>query len=114
MQNSTFRCTFTKIADFQIDTLLKKYKVDYLFTPNVREIYKSNIKKIKIKNEDIILCAKKRKGHFQGVLSVMNRLLSLIKSRYVFMGEKDYQQQFLIKKYLGKNFYGRCTSWVRI
>ena len=37
--------------------ILKKYKVDYLFTPNVREIYKSNIKKIKIKNEDIILCA---------------------------------------------------------
>ncbi len=82
--------------------ILKKYKVDYLFTPNVKDIYKTNKKKIKIKNEDIILCAKKRKGHFQGVLSVMDRLLSLIKSRYVFMGEKDYQQLFLIKKYLGK------------
>ena len=82
--------------------ILKKYKVDYLFTPNVKDIYKTNKKKIKIKNEDIILCAKKRKGHFQGVLSVMDRLLSLIKSRYVFMGEKDYQQLFLIKKYLAK------------
>ena len=32
----------------------------------------------------------------------MNRLLSLIKVKYVFMGEKDYQQLFLIKKYLNK------------
>ena len=84
--------------------ILKKYKVDYLFTPNVKEIYKLNTKKIKIKNEDIILCAKKRKGHFQGVLSVMDRLLGLIKSKYIFMGEKDYQQFFLVKKYLEKKY----------
>ena len=32
----------------------------------------------------------------------MNRLLKLIKAQYVFMGEKDYQQIYLIKKYLGK------------
>ena len=51
-----------------------------------------------------LLCAKKRKGHFEGVLSVMNRLFHLIKSKYVFMGEKDYQQLFLIKKYLSKKY----------
>ena len=84
--------------------ILKKHKVDYLFIPYLREIYKKNIKKIKINNEDKILCARKRKGHFDGVLSVMNRLLNLIKSKYVFMGEKDYQQLFLIKKYLSKKY----------
>ena len=84
--------------------ILKKHKVDYLFIPYLREIYKKNTKKININNKDKILCARKRKGHFDGVLTVMNRLLNLIKSKYVFMGEKDYQQLFLIKKYLSKKY----------
>ena len=84
--------------------ILKKHKVDYLFIPYLREIYKKNTKKININNEDKILCAKNRKGHFEGVLGVMNRMFHLIKSKYVFMGEKDYQQLFLIKKYLSKKY----------
>ena len=52
--------------------------------------------------KDKILCAKFRKGHFEGVLDVMNRLLSLIKAKHIFMGEKDFQQFFLVKKILGK------------
>ena len=84
--------------------ILKKNKVDYLFIPNIGEIYKNNIKKIKIRKIDKILCAKKRKGHFEGVLAVMSRLLDFIKAKYVFMGEKDYQQLFLIKKYLSKKY----------
>jgi len=84
--------------------ILKKLKVDYLFIPYLREIYKKNTKKININNEDKILCAKNRKGHFEGVLGVMNRMFHLIKSKYVFMGEKDYQQLFLIKKYLSKKY----------
>ena len=32
----------------------------------------------------------------------MNRLLNIIKAKKVFMGEKDFQQLFLIKKYLSK------------
>ena len=34
----------------------------------------------------------------------MNRLLSIIKSKYVFMGEKDFQQYILIKRILGKKY----------
>ena len=47
-----------------------------------------------------ILCAKYRKGHFEGVLDVMNRFINIIKPKYVFMGEKDYQQFFLVKSFL--------------
>ena len=84
--------------------VLNKHKVDYLFLPSVSEIYKKNTKKIKINKKDKILCARYRKGHFEGVLNVMNRLLDLIKTKYIFMGEKDYQQLFLIRKYLGKKY----------
>jgi len=82
--------------------ILKKLKVNYLFLPEVKEIYKEKKKKFVLKKSEKILCAKFRKGHFEGVLDVMNRLLSLIKAKYVFMGEKDFQQFFLIKKILGR------------
>ena len=62
------------------------------------------MKNFKLNKSDKILCAKYRKGHFEGVLNVMNRLLSIVKSKQVFMGEKDYQQYKLIKKILGKKY----------
>ncbi len=84
---------------------LKKLKIDYLFLPKQKEIYKKKIdKKITISKKDKILCAKHRKGHFEGVLAVVKRLLSKINSKYIFLGEKDFQQIFLIKKYLEKKF----------
>ena len=62
------------------------------------------MKNFKLNKSDKILCAKYRKGHFEGVLNVMNRLLSIIKSKHVFMGEKDFQQYILIKRILGKKY----------
>ncbi len=85
-------------------SILRKLKVNYLFLPEVNEIYKKKMKKFKLKKNDKILCAKHRKGHFEGVLNVMNRLLSIIKSKQVFMGEKDFQQYLLIKRILGKKY----------
>ena len=82
--------------------ILNKLEIDYLFIPSVEEIYKNKNKKIKIFKKDKVLCARHRKGHFEGVLNVMNRLLNIIKAKKVFMGEKDFQQLFLIKKYLSK------------
>ena len=83
---------------------LKKMNVDYLFYPNVKEIYKLKSKKFVLKRTDKILCAKHRPGHFEGVLDVMNRLMTVIKSKNIYMGEKDYQQIFLINKFLSKKF----------
>ena len=90
--------------------ILKKLNVEYLFTPNVRDIYKFKAKKFKLKKEDKILCAKFRTGHFEGVLNVMNRLMTIIKSKDLFMGEKDYQQLHLIKKFLSKKFKVRINA----
>ena len=82
--------------------ILKKLKIDYLFIPSVREIYKDKNINIKLYKKDKILCANHRKGHFEGVLNVMHRLLNIIRAKKIFMGEKDYQQLFLIRKYLSK------------
>ena len=85
-------------------SILRKLKVTYLFLPEVEEIYKKRMKTFILNKSDKILCAKYRKGHFEGVLNVMNRLLSIVKSKQVFMGEKDFQQYKLVKKILGKKY----------
>ena len=90
--------------------ILKKLNVEYLFTPNAKEMYKFKAKKFNLKKKDKILCAKFRVGHFEGVLNVMNRLLTIIKSKDLYMGEKDYQQLYLIKKFLSKKFKIRINS----
>ena len=84
---------------------LKRLKVNFLFIPNFKEIYKKRIdKKKKILEVDKILCAKYRIGHFQGVLAVISRLLENIPAKYLFLGDKDFQQIYLIKKYLSNKF----------
>ena len=60
--------------------------------------------RIKIINRDKVLCAKFRRGHFEGVLAVMKQLLKIVKAKYVFLGEKDYQQVYLIKKFIKNKF----------
>ena len=91
--------------------LRKSKKVDFIYLPKFKDIYKDKKKpKITLLKKDKILCAKFRKGHFEGVLNVMNRLMSIVKSKDIFMGEKDYQQLHLIRKFLSKKFNVRINS----
>ena len=84
---------------------MERLKVDYVFLPNNKEIYKKKrLKKIKLNNKDKILCAKYRNGHFEGVLDIVDRLTNLILPKYIFMGEKDFQQLFLVKKFIENKY----------
>ena len=84
---------------------LKRLNVDYVFIPKITEIYKNNASKsFKLSEKDKVLCAKKRKGHFEGVLTIINKLLKIIKANYIFLGEKDFQQVYLIKKLIKNRF----------
>ena len=81
----------------------KIHKVDFVYIPRFKDIYKNKSKpQIKINKSDKILCAKYRKGHFEGVIDVMDRLTKMIKPKKIFMGEKDFQQLYLVKNYLKK------------
>ena len=85
--------------------VLKKIKIDYLLIPKISEIYKNKKNmKIKLDKKDKILCAKYRPGHFEGVLAVINQFLLKIKPKFIFLGEKDFQQIFLIKKFIRNRF----------
>ncbi len=85
-------------------SLLRKLKVNYVFMPNYKDIFRFKTKnKIFLDKFSNKLCGKTRKNHFKGVLNVVNRLIEIIKPRYLFLGKKDFQQLYLIKKHLFKN-----------
>ena len=85
--------------------LKKSKKVDFVYLPKFKDIYKDKKKsKITLQKKDKILCAKFRKGHFEGVLDVMNKLTKIVKPKKIFMGEKDFQQLYLVKKELEKKY----------
>tara|TARA_Y100000992_G_scaffold255168_1_gene188293 strand:- start:745 stop:1557 length:813 start_codon:yes stop_codon:yes gene_type:complete len=85
--------------------ILQKLKVNFVYIPSKNQIYKSKKKiKIQLSKKDKILCAKHRKGHFEGVIDVMTRLTKIIEPSKIFMGEKDFQQFFLVKKYIEKKY----------
>ena len=44
------------------------------------------------------LCGIKRKGHFNGVATVIIRLIKIIKPEKIILGEKDWQQLIIIRK----------------
>ncbi len=91
--------------------ILKKLKVDFVYLPKSKDIYKSKNKiKIKLNKQDRILCAKYRKGHFEGVIEVMTRLTEMVSPSKIFMGEKDFQQLLLVKRYVEKNFRSKIIS----
>ena len=98
--------------NFKRDLLiLKKLKVDLVYLPKKDDIYNFKRKvKIKLNKTDLILCAKFRKGHFEGVIDVMDRLTKMIKPYKIFMGEKDYQQLYLVKKYLKKKYNSKIVT----
>ena len=76
----------------------KSLGVQYVFSPPVDEIY-GDVENIKFLETDVSaeFEGAHRPGHFQGVLTVVLKLLNLIKPDQAYFGKKDYQQYLLIK-----------------
>ena len=78
-------------------------KINYLYTPAFKDIYGFKPRhKVFLDKSSNKLCGKFRKGHFEGVLDVVNRFIEIIKPKYIYLGKKDYQQLYLIKKHIEK------------
>ena len=92
-------------------SILRKLNVDFVFFPDEKQIYtKRNKSKVKLLRKDRILCAKYRKGHFEGVIDVMDRFTDMINPKKIFMGEKDFQQFYLVKKYIEKKYRSKIIQ----
>ena len=83
--------------------LLKRLNVDYVYLPSLKDIFSFKVRnKIYLDKFSKKLCGKSRRGHFKGVLNIVNRFLDLIKPKYIILGVKDFQQSYLITKHIKK------------
>lgn len=78
---------------------LKQIGVDYVFHPTVEEIYPGELEMtITVGRLAQVLEGKKRPGHFDGVVTVVNKLFNIIQPTRAYFGRKDAQQLAIIEK----------------
>ncbi len=72
--------------------------VDFLFYPNAIDIYGDDEVSLNAPNvRGYVLEGYTRAGHFSGVLTVVNKLLNIVRPSKAFFGKKDAQQLMLIE-----------------
>ena len=80
---------------------LEKVGVNYLLNPCKDDI-DNNSSPFDVKFEPKYLtndlCGKYRKGHFLAVMDIVHRLFQIVNPKNIILGEKDYQQIFVIKE----------------
>ncbi len=78
---------------------LEKLGVDAVFLPTIDEIYGDNVvaEKYDFGNLDKVMEGEHRKGHFDGVATIVKLLFDIVKPTNSYFGEKDFQQLQIIK-----------------
>ena len=78
--------------------LLEPVGVDALLTPSVSQLYPDDYR-YRVSEGELsrTLCGASRPGPFDGVLTVVMKLLNLIRPSRAYFGEKDYQQLLLVQ-----------------
>ncbi|WP_323708140.1 pantoate--beta-alanine ligase [Mammaliicoccus sciuri] len=78
---------------------LKQIGVEYVFHPTVEEMYPGELEMtITVGRLAQVLEGKKRPGHFDGVVTVVNKLFNIIQPTRAYFGKKDAQQLAIIEK----------------
>jgi pantoate--beta-alanine ligase len=80
--------------------LCEKFGADLVWNPSVAEIYPGGPARVWVTAGALAnqLEGPNRPGHFDGVLTVVMKLLVAVRPDQAFFGEKDYQQQTLIRR----------------
>ena len=78
-----------------------------LFRPDTEEIYSGKVVSDSYDFGDLdkYMEGQHRKGHFQGVATVVNKLFEIVSADNVYFGEKDFQQLRIIEDLVQKNGY---------
>jgi len=79
--------------------LLQSAGVDAVLIPTVEEIYADKHRYKVIETDySLKLCGAHRPAHFEGVLTVVLKLLNLVRPQRAYFGEKDWQQLTLVSE----------------
>ncbi|WP_215115408.1 pantoate--beta-alanine ligase [Exiguobacterium sp. s80] len=78
--------------------------VDYVFYPTNETMYPLDMARVTVRTGDDVLCGASRPGHFDGVLTVVSKLLNIVHPTRAYFGLKDAQQLALIEGYVADYF----------
>lgn len=86
--------------DVKRDTALaERAGVDVLFMPSIREMYpQQQWVTVAVTGMSDVLCGKTRPGHFDGVATVVMKLLNIVRPDSAYFGQKDAQQVAIIRQ----------------
>jgi pantoate--beta-alanine ligase len=78
--------------------MLEEAGVDYVILPNYKQMYPDDYNyTVHEKTLSKKFCGQFREGHFDGVLTVVLKLLNIARAQRAYFGLKDFQQYLLIK-----------------
>jgi len=80
---------------------LQRVNTDMIFVPNVETLYPfglQNATLVTVPGLTEKFCGSFRPGHFDGVTTVVARLFALVQPDVAVFGQKDYQQQLVIRR----------------
>lgn len=73
--------------------------VDILFAPTVAEMYpQPSLTRVTVPSLGERLCGLSRPGHFDGVCTVVGKLLNIVRPTLAIFGSKDFQQLAVIRR----------------
>lgn len=90
---------YPRVLDADV-ALLAEHGADIVFAPEREDMYPGGDPLVRVTSGHLgtILEGSFRPGHFDGVLTVVNKLMHLVRPQLAFFGEKDAQQLLLIKR----------------
>jgi pantoate--beta-alanine ligase len=90
---------YPRTLDADVD-ICTQAGADLIFAPSVSQMYPNGETTVTVNPGPLgsVLEGAVRPTHFQGVLTVVNKLFNLTRAQLSFFGEKDYQQLVLIRQ----------------
>ncbi len=80
--------------------LIETLAIDAVFIPTTNEMYadvKNDLLDFSLEGLDNVMEGRFRKGHFDGVVTIVDKFFSLIKPNVAYFGLKDFQQLAIIR-----------------
>ena len=92
--------------------LIRSLQIEAVFLPTTEEMYRSGVKDLldfPLDGLDRVMEGKYREGHFEGVVTIVDKFFALIEPDKAYFGLKDFQQLAIIR-YLAQKRYSSLRN----
>lgn len=91
---------YPRTLDKDLNLLSSEKGEIWVYAPEADDIYGGDVssKKYDFKGLDQVMEGPNRPGHFDGVATIVERLLRIVRPDHAYFGEKDYQQLLIISR----------------